>query len=414
VVEGKAIAPSRRRAKLALGAIFLLSTCLAWPTAGQDKPVEPGFEKGKLHELAGSISQLLKLTRDGKALRLDRRHWEKEFAADTDAQALKKLEEELVKRGMSKEWATRHARQVLKSKPVELIFAKLQTAAGSSGSSASTSENFFAKSFRGNGLTARIRAFGASFYAVLEEENAPHRRLEFSDDGRGAMRLILADKSGKFVLAVIQNRQGGFSVAQISGNDRRTEVAESFQDFYAKRRRYVDGTLFPLLAHVGMGLPWTVCNPKVEQAVLARLRGPLTQAEVRQAETLIRQLNDDVPERRERAAEALSANFARYRDTIDKATKDASNPPEAASRLKKIVDENAGQDGIEEFLDSRKLTEDAGYLIELLQEVGPGDRDAIVKALQRMTGQKLASDPPAWQKWWEQNRTATQPAGKPE
>lgn len=413
MVEGKATAGSGRRAKPVLGAVFLLSTCLARPTVGQDKPVELGFEKGKLHELAGPISQLLKLARDGKTLRLDRRHWKKEFASDTDARALKKLEEELLKRGMSKEWAARHARRLLKSRPVELIFDKLQTAAGSSGGSASTSGDFFAKSFRGNGLTARIRISGASFYAVLEEENAPHRRLEFSDDGRGAMRLILADKSGKFVLAVIQNPQGRFSVAHIYGNDRRTEVAESFQEFYAKRRRYVDGTLFPLLAHVGMGLPWTPCHPKVEQAVLARLRGPLTQAEIRQAETLIRQLNHDVLERREQAAEALSTSFARYRDTIKNTMKDPSNPPEVASRLKRILDENAGQDGIEEFLDARKLAEDVGYLVELLQEVGPGDREAIVKTLQRITGQKLASDPAAWQEWWEQNSTDTQPASKP-
>lgn len=380
--------------------------------AGQAQ-VEPGFEKGRFQELAGPIGRLLKLTWEGKALRLDRGHWEQAFKGKTGQQALTALERELTEHdGLDRDRAARLAQRLLSLPPAEMAFERLKAIVGYGSSSSSTGSSGRKQEFSGRGLAARMQLSGESFRVLLEEEEAPGRTLILRDDGLGDVQIVLADAKGRLLLAVNQSSEGQFRVAHIAGGEVFAEGAASFEDFHARHRRYVEKRLFPLLKHVGVVLPWTRYAPQVRRAVLDKIRRPLTPGQIELARKLIRQLNDDSFKKREEATKALSANFGRYRDLIEQAAKEPTLSPEAASRLGKIVAENSDRDQVDQFIAARKLTEDVGYLVYLMQEVEEGERAEVARALKDLTGQRLGPDPAAWRKWWSANRSADQASDK--
>ncbi len=384
--------------------------------AGEKKQVESGFEKGKFQDLTVRINGLLKLTWKGSALRLDRKHWEKDFEGKTKDEALKMLKAE--RRGRRNmwgggDWSVREAREMLDMNPVERAFKRLQSACGSNSSGSGSGGNHKYEYFRGGDLNGRIDIIGKSVAVTLEEINSPGRKIAVRDDGWGLLRIMVSDAKGDLLLVAGQSSKGRFSVAHVSGDTVFAATGESFKDFYAKHQRYVDERFFPVLKHMGIIVPWGQYNPKVKQTVLAKIVGPLTPDQAARGKTLIEQLNDNSFKKRREATGILSAQFARYRELIEQAAKKKSNPPETASRLKKIVKENTEQGDIEKFVTGRKLTTDVGYLIWLIGDAPADDRAAVAATLQRLTNQKLGPDPVAWKKWWSQKQ-ADESIGKTE
>ncbi|MCK4624196.1 MAG: hypothetical protein KAV00_02720, partial [Phycisphaerae bacterium] len=350
----------------------------------------------------------LKLTWKGRSLRLDHKQWEKDFEGKTKDEVLKILESEIRGRGNwgGGDWPVREARRMLNMNPAERAFKRLQSAVGSGGSSGSSSgSGRRSMHFEGGDLRGRIDIAGKSVKLMLEEMSFPGRRLEVLDDGWGTLRIILSDSSGKLLLVVGQGEKGRISVAHISGDTVFAATGESFKDFYAKHQRYVDERFFPVLKHMGIVVPWGQYNPKVKQTVLAKIIGPMTPDQAARGKMLIEQLNDNSFKKRQEATGILSTQFARYRELIEQAAKKKSNPPETASRLKKIVKENTRQDDIEEFVTGRKLATNVGYLIRLIGDVPADDRAVVAGALQRLTKQKFGPDPIAWKKWWSKKQT---------
>lgn len=403
----------RRVALRAWPSAFLAGlAALAPAVAAEQAEVEPGFEKGKFQELTEPIGRLIKLTCEDKALRLDRKHWERQFKGKTKEEALKALEDELIKQdGMRREQAARHARRLLNMPPVAMAFERLKRLVGYR-SSGEFGGDGMRKEFGGSGLTARMQVSGRSVRIVLEEEEAPARSLEVRDGGWGDLRIVLFDAKGKLLLVVNQTGEGQFTVAHVTPGGALAATATSFEAFHARRRRYVQERLFPLLKHMGVVLPCTRYAPRVKRAVLDKMSRPLTPEQIERGRKLVQQLNDNSFKKREQATKALSANFRRYRDLIGEAMKRASTSPEALTRLRRIVAANADQDEVDQFVAARKLTEDIAYLIYLVQEVEAADRGTVVRALEGLTKQKLGPDPAAWKRWWSANRPAEKPSEK--
>lgn len=385
-----------------------------------EKRVEPGFEKGRLQGLTVQINGLLKLTWKGRSLRLDRKHWEKDFEGKTKEEALKMLKAEKGKGGMRNmwgggggDWSEREARRMLDMDPVERAFTRLESACGSSSSGSGSGGNHKYEYFEGGDLKGRMDIRGKAVTITLEETNSPGRKVEIFDDGWGSLRTIVSNAKGDLLLVAVQSSKGRFSVAHVAGDVVFAATGKSFEDFYTKHQRYVDERFFPVLKHMGIVVPWGQYNPKVKQTVLAKIIGPLTPAQAARGKTLIEQLNDNSFKKRREATEILSTQFARYRALIEQVAKKKTNPPETASRLKKIVGENTRQDDIDKFVTGRKLATNVGYLIWLIGDAPADDRAAVAGALQRLTNQKLGPDPAKWKKWWSQKQ-ADEAIGKSE
>jgi len=382
-----------------------LVAVLVAAAGGEQPKAEPGMQKGFLNELAGPVGGLVRLGWKGQALRLDRQHWEGDLAGKGPQERLKAIEADLVKnRNMPKEWAAKQAQRLLNAWPAERAFEKLRTKAGCTSSSSSTGGQFRRRRFSGRGLAAEMRVSGDDLVLKIEEEGAPFRSVELRDNGHGVLRLLVTDAKGSFLLVVNQSANGRLSVAHVAGEKVFARAAESFQAFHDRNRPYVAGRLFPLLRRVGVIVPWTRHDAKVKAVVLTRLSAAADPEQVALGRKLIKELDDDSFQKREQATKALSKDFARYRSLIEKATAGAS--PEAEGRLARIMAENRDQDGVGRFVTERRLTEDVGYLIHLMEGAERRDREAIARKLGKLTGQKLGPDPVAWKKWRSENPAA--------
>ncbi|MCD4699266.1 MAG: hypothetical protein K8R91_01665 [Phycisphaerae bacterium] len=407
---------NKHRPVFSLLAVSALLGCAVTVAAGAEKAIEPGFEKGMLQELTVPIGRLMKLTFKGNGLQLDRQHWEKDLEGKTKAEVLGILADEIGRgRSHGGDWAKREAKRLLDMQPADRAFKRLQFVVHNSGSSGSGSSGSGRRyqSFSGSDFKGRIDLAGKSVCVTLEEMNSPGRKLEILDDGWGVLRITISDSSGKFLLVAGQGEKGRFSIAHIAGDKVFAATSETFGDFYTEHLRYVDGRFFAVLKHMGVVVPWGRYNPKVKETVLAGIIGPLSAEQTERGKELISQLDDNSFEQREEAMGVLTAQFARYRNLIEQAAKDASNSPEVASRLKKIVKANTGQDDIGKFVTGQKLTTDVGYLIWLIGESHEDDRAAVIGILKRLTQQEFGSDADAWKKWWSQKQADESAATKP-
>ncbi len=383
------------------------------PTTRQatTKPAKPGFETGCFQKVSDRIGGLLKLNWKDENLRLDNEHWNKDLAGKSRSEVQKMLMAEMqkYKHRTSRQWQADLARRTAGYPPPEIAFMRVRIAAGhltraGSGSGQSGRKNSFAT----RKLKGKLHYACGPFKVMLEEIHPPHRTIDFRDDGGGVFDLVLFNKSGKLSLMIKQGVKGEFHVKHVAGGNVFTGEEKSFKTFYARHRRYVDERMFPLLKHVGIGTPLTLCSAEVKKATLARLRNLPTPEKTAQGQKLIEQLNDNSYKKRQEASKALAADFESYRSLIARTIMQSSTPPETASRLKTIVKSNPKQNQIDEFVTTQELVSNVDYLIDLIVgKASESDRAVVAKALQRLTKQKFGPDPAKWKKWRSGRKTGT-------
>ncbi|MBI5722883.1 MAG: hypothetical protein HZA50_02915 [Planctomycetes bacterium] len=389
-------------------------------SAGDEQPasattrvsgVKPGFEKGKFQDVAKEMSNLLMLKLDGKSLKLDRDHWDKATGDKTDEEQRQEIVDEYIKRGMAKEQAEKFAESELKhigSDSVIQVVEKLQTAAGStsSGSSVGGGENHF--NFQGRGLSGVIATRQESFQALFIEESGPMRIIQFSDDGNGLLRLNIMNPSGGIFLCLSQAADGRCTIMAVCGKDVTQLSGDSFRAIYEKNHEYVETNVFPLLRHIGIGLPILPYSPQVRQAVLDLIRKPIADEEKGKIEALLKNLDSDNAAEREAASKTLGENFLRYSGFIIPALK--SESAEVRQRVKKIIADHPEQNAIGQFIQSLKLAEDPAYLVELLAGAKEEDKQTLVAALEKLTGEKFGANLSAWQEYIKKKIPVSAPA----
>ncbi len=409
-------------------AAMVLSICLAAdadaekkpataPTTGQAeiKPVEPGFETGYFQKISDRIGGLLGLTWKGKTLRLDRDNWGRDLKRKSQAEVLKILEADFRRNNpMKGRWAVQMAQSILRHRtsPSYMAFHRLRAVTGrmESGRTGGILNRRF-NTFKSVEMTGRLDiSTEGEFRVVLGERKGPGRKIELLDDDNneieGTFVLILSGGKGKFSLEIGQSHDGSIHIKHVSGKDVFDAKASCFKVFYARNRQYVDDRLCPLLKHWGILPPITSFSPEAKKEVLNRLHKPPGAGKIARGKELIEQLDDNLFKKRQEATRLLSKNFADYRKLILQAMKQATISPEARSRLKIIIKENADYqpNPIDDFVTDQGLVSDVDYLVGLIGKVPVADRAVVARALQRLTKQKFGPDPDAWRKWWSQKQ----------
>ena len=404
---------ARRGARPAVAAACLLAAAVAPAARAQDDDKSTAG-KGRLEALAPVVRRLIPLTVDKGALRMDREAWTRPAEGKAAEDLKAEFEAALQKQGYPKEWAARQAAEMAEAPDAERIFNLLQVASRSHGTGRSMGGNERSTSFSGGGLAGRLsltgtaNAPGQGVQGVdvdLREEKDPKRSLQVTDDGEGALRLVASDGAGKFLLVINQARGGRFSVAFVEGDTPYAGSGESYQAFYRANRETVEKRLIPLLARLGVGTPLTAVSPEVRKAVLSRLR-PVTEEERQEIDRRITGLDDADHAKREEATRFLAEQGHRHPARLEAAQKDASNSPEAAARLTRILAEIQIRRRADDLAGTLGLDGDPATLADLLDAAPEADRPLVVAALEKATGQKLGADAAAWKTWLESAKPA--------
>lgn len=362
--------------------------CLAASAMGaglaQDKvaPKEPPqsalLTKGQLQQVRAPLEQIFQFTFEGQALRLDRKQW---------ASGVKDPPQPV--------------RVAVGQSPLETLFRQIQKLAGGGGSSMSVGAGNRTITFSGQNLSGRLEIRTDAVRISLEEVQAPHRTLEFHDDGAGGLRLQVTHPDGDLVL-LQQSRKGIVSAVALTSGHLFAGQADSFAAFLRQHRQAFETQFLPVFDHLGIQPVLPQHTPKVRQAVLAQLlRTPETLAEGRK---LLANLDSETFAVREQATRTLHERFEVYKDLIQERLADKGMSLEVRTRLEKIVADHTDSVRVSQTVAALDLTRDARYLVSLLDHVRSEETPVLIRHLENTTGKKLGPDPAAWKAWANKER----------
>jgi hypothetical protein len=255
-------------------------------------------------------------------------------------------------------------------------------------------------SFWSDKLSGRLHARGGSVRVTLEETQAPQRTLEFSQDGRGELRLQLTHPDGDQVL-LHQARHGKFLAVAVVGGQTFTGQAESFLALLRQHRREMEAHILPVLEHGGICLVPSPHMPSIRKGVLGiLLRTAETQAE---GNKLLTDLDHDSFAVREKASEVLNVRFELYQDMIQEKLREKPISPKVRTRLQRILAQHTEAQRVYQAVAALNLLQDAGYVVSLLHHVTAKETPRLIGHLEKITGQRLGAEPAAWKEWAKKN-----------
>jgi hypothetical protein len=393
--------------KVSLTALLAAAAVLVWCGVGRadDKPADMGALMGKgdfqAPELATAIGKLFQFKLTGKTVTLNRDAWEdSDNKADEDnngngqvqiqgggVQGGARIQVRVAGMGMMGNNAT----------GIDKVFQEIESAAGSNSARSSMGGDSHSSSFSGGKITGRLEVRGEAISVSLREEAAPNRTLELSDDGAGAWRILATDPSGDLVL-LNQTPKGAVSVAAVLGGKPVAASGASYLDFYRQNRDLADGRILPVLRHLGADLKVSRQTPAVRAAARSRLT-PLSEADTQHAAQLLKDLDNDSFEVREKATKELNDNYDRFQSLIEAKAKAPGLTPEVTDRLRKTAAAHPDAGAANQVIDALNLLDDPGFLAELFEGASDAQKAALAARLERLTGQKLGTDAAAWQNW---------------
>jgi hypothetical protein len=337
----------------------------------------PLLGEGYLQQVRTPLEHIFRFTFEGSNLKIDRQSWE------TAPKGASKVDLKMARLGQAH--------------PVEAIFRQIQTAAKGGGSSTvSIGIRERDMSFLGANLAGRLHVRDDTLRLVLEESQSPRRTLDFSEDGDGGFRIQVTHPDGDLIL-LRQTRKGNFAAIALVGGQMFAGQDSSFLSFFQQHRRAMDTHILPVLQQFGIEPILSPHAPKVRKAVLALLsRTPET---LEEGKKLLADLDSAKFVIREKASRLLNDRFEIYRDLMQEKLKDKSISLEVKTRLNKILAEHTDARWVSQVVAALNLTQDAGYLVSLLDHVTPEEAPRLLGHLEKTTGQKLGSDPVAWKAW---------------
>jgi len=366
-----------RRAAITL-ALFMTASPLAAQDAKQPSAKAPTLlQNGVLNKAAPQFEQIFQFTFDGPKLKLDRKGW-------GDA---------------PKNPAKVAVNAFNNGPPIENIFNQIRSNAGMVNSSGMSISNRHREvNFSGGALNGRLRTSGEQVRMEFEEATAPHRTLEWWDDGQGSLRLMLSNQDDDLLL-LQQTKQGSFRMAGFIGGASITARGDNFLAMYRQERRLMDAQVLPVLQSLSIRLIPSPATPEMKRAVIALLaRTPESLAE---GKKLIADLDSEKFAVRDKASKALNERFEIYKDLIQERLKDSGLSQESAARLSKIMAGHPDAPKVSQTIAALDLLRDPAYLVELLDIAGAAERAKVVGQLENVTGQRLGDDAAAWKRWLE-------------
>jgi hypothetical protein len=363
---------------------MLAAFCVGPALAQAEKDENPKFAKplgtrpsllrdGVLTRITGPLEQIFQFSLDGPRLQLDRKAW-----SEPPKNAVK-------------------GPVVFASNasPIENIFRQIQAVAGAGGSSTTMSNRYREMRFFGNALVGRVLTRDNVVQMGLEETGAPHRTLEFHDDGQGAFRLLLSGPADDILIK--QAKDGTFTVAAVVSGKTLAAQAPSFLALYKQHHEALDRDILPVLSGLSIRLFTPPSSAELRSAVRALLlRSPAT---LEEGKKLLTDLDNDRFAVREKATAALDDRYEIYKDLIEAKLKETGLAIETERRLQKIVAAHPDAQKTSQVIDALDLLSDSAFLIGLLEETPAAERPAIAARLEQVTGARHGGDVAAWKEW---------------
>ncbi|HUU21838.1 MAG TPA: hypothetical protein VM389_04815, partial [Phycisphaerae bacterium] len=138
--------------------------------------------------------------------------------------------------------------------PVAYALLRFAMACGNYGYGRRTSGDDYASLSISGALSARVDLRGGWIRIVLEERAAPRRRLAVTDDGDGAVRVVLSSLSDGSMTVLDLRADGGLSFARTGGDGEAACTAKSFAAFWRQEAAEA-ARLKGMLGRFGIDLP---------------------------------------------------------------------------------------------------------------------------------------------------------------
>jgi hypothetical protein len=252
----------------------------------------------------------------------------------------------------------------------------------------------FSQSFQGSELSFQASGTTESERIQICETRSPNA-LYFSNDDIDGFRLewTTADND----LIVLQQHPDSFAVLTIRNEKIFSDSAETFVAFVQTHRELMTDFIFPELARVGIRLALPPSNPAVRAAALNFLENS-AEGSV-DIEQLLNEVASADRKTRERAQNLIAANYEQFETAIEERLQSKVLSIGARSPLVKIVESQNKSRTPRQTVVAFGLLEDPQYLVSLLEDADPRAFVEIIHRLEKLTGQKLGTDPEKWKAW---------------
>lgn len=355
--------------------LVLATALVGSPALAQNGAAKPALlQDGLLSRVKAPLEQIFQFSLDGAKLKLERKGWGEP------------------PKNAGKGNAVVFSGNTL---PIENIFRQIQSVAGAGGSSMSISNRYRELRFYGNALTGRVMTRDNLVRFDLEETTAPHRSLEFQDDGQGSFRLLISSPSDDILIK--QNKEGAFTIAAVINGKTLAAQAPSFLALYKQHHETLDRDVLPVLNALSIRLFVPPSSRELRSTVRAMLlRSP---AAIEEGKKLVADLDNEQFAVREKATVVLNDRFEMYKDLIEAKLKDRELSIETERRLQKIMAGHADAQKVGQVIAALDLLNDPAFLVDLLEDTAASERPAVAARLEQVTGQRHGSDVAAWKRW---------------
>jgi len=364
---------------------IVLMTMLAAPAAQTEEP------ESKIYGLREHIGPILHITLDSDGrLALDRSAWEKPQEADDEAADGAAGVQVQGRAVMNIQIGGRAGAGDMGD-----IFQKLGREAGATGFRTMASGSQRTQSFTGDSVSGTAITGDDEFEFELSEITPPGYHLRLSESKAAGLRLTFTNFSGDIII-IAQSPAGTVSVVFLDSERSEVHRAESFRDLYRSQRDFAGHVLFGRLPELGAKTFPNPLGPAVVSAVCSQL-GPDPDTEAEFA-AFIERLDAADYREREAATEELAEVGARFLPQIRAAIEETPSA-EVRERLVTVMADLTEIDRIQTVIEGLELTNDVGYLIEILGRADQDERPSVVERLEELTGAEPGADQEAWMNW---------------
>ncbi len=286
------------------------------------------------------------------------------------------------------------------STPLESHFSEVMSKSQARSVSTSTGGDRRFIKFQGSKLNGELTLQTSRRVFHVQEAVAPRRTLTLTDSG-DQFEIQIACPDGP-TLWIKQKSDGVFSTSFAHQFQKTENQAKSLKEYYRTHRGELAERLGPTLEPLGIHILPSPDTPTVRRAVLSDLcRKP---NDAKEAERLIKQLDDDDYMVREKARKSLFEGYFRYREMIHKTIATPTVSLETSRRLTAIRDRFTDVGRAHELAQLLDLATDVTYLISLMETASTEEIPALIRHLETTTGQNHGRDVSAWKTWNQTQR----------
>jgi hypothetical protein len=248
----------------------------------------------------------------------------------------------------------------------------------------------FADPFEGEKISYSARA--TKLFERMRFAEAKSRRALYYAVEEDSFRLELTD--GDDNLIILQQRPESFSVLAIRGNQPVCKSGESFTAFARKHREWFEGEILPALARVGVRPVLPSDALPVRETALQVLENSSDVDP--DPEELLRELESDDRETRQKAHGALVSFYEQCEELIDERLQSNDLSPELQAALDKVIVAQRPSKLPRQTIVAFELLNDPEFLVSLFDVAIERDIPNISRQLEKITGQQLGANPEKW------------------